>query len=520
MSAEIPTTPGEKLHGLSWLFVMIAQILSNIFPIAVLLVAGSSKNDSDWELYLAGAGIIFVTAYSLFYTLTFRFWVETNEIIVKEGLFDRTLRHVPFHRIANVAFKQNVLHRIFNVVEISLESGAGIKPEAKMTVIPLARAKLLEQQIRATQMAASELHTEVGAPENTNSTVPHHQILHRVGIGELVRLGLISNRGMIAIGAAFYFLSQSNLLPANLFKSLGAWLRETIGFAHGWFFWLAFALLSIGLILIVVRLASIAMAIFSYYNFQLHFDGQRMRSEQGLLTRQGGSTKPEGIIAQVIQDGWLYRTFNRQSLLVVLPGSIAMSEDGTTNTAMRHLSPIAKPEVVKTLIQQASGLDVNVLQWNPLHPKAFSRMSKWPSIIWLSVAALAAFGIYQKHMFVGLLFAYQLQAAAAVFIVALLIIAFNVYGNWRDARASGWCLTDKLLCVRFGHFSQTTFFVDRTEVQSLSVRESPFDAAHQMADLHIDLRAGNPLEIPELKVRYLPKAHALYLARQLRRQVG
>jgi putative membrane protein len=512
MSANIPTTPGERLHGLSWLFVMIAQILSNLFPIALLLIAGSRSGDSNWELYLAAAGIVFVTAYSLFYTLTFRFWVEPTEIIVKEGLFDRTLRHVPFHRIANVAFKQNVLHRLFHVVEISLESGAGIKPEAKMTVIPLARAKLLEQQIRSTQAAdAALLRQDAAAGLDTSAPAPQSQTLHRVGLTELIRLGLISNRGMIAIGAAFYFLSQSNLLPANLFKTLSVWLRESIGFSHGPIFWLAFALLSIVLTLIVVRLASIAMAIFSYYDFQLHFDGQRFRCEQGLLTRQGGSTKPSGIIAQVIQDGWLYRLFNRQSLLVVLPGSIAMSEDGTTNTAMRHLSPVAKPEVVRQLIQQASGPDLHALRWQPLHPKAFTRMSKWPSIVLFSLASLLAWFLYAW---------YQPALALGVLVFAIVMIGFNIYGNWRDARASGWCLTDKLICARFGHFSQTTLLVDRTEVQSLSIRESPFDEFHQMADLHIDLRAGNPLEIPELKIRYLPKAHALYLAKQLRRQTG
>jgi putative membrane protein len=512
MSAEVPSSKGEGLHAFSWLFVLIGQIGSFLFPIAVLVIAGSRKGDSDWEMYMGGIGALVATGYSLFYTLTFRFWVEAHEIIIKEGLFDRTLRHVPFQRIANIAFKQTLLHRLFRVVEISLESGAGLKPEAKMTVVPLARAKLLEQQVRQAQAHHASFDLPTTAPNQTLDapTSAPSEMIHHVGLLDLVRLGLISNRGMIAIGAGFYFLSQLNVLPKNLFKSIGIWLRENVGIAHGWAFWLIFASLSIVLILVVVRLASIAMAIFSYYNFQLHFDGERLRAEQGLLTRQGGSSKPSGIIAQVIQDGWLYRWFKRQSLLVVLPGSIAMGENGNTMTAMRHLSPIASPNDVKKLIQTASGLDVNRLQWQPLHPRAFARMSKWPSMIWLLIGATLA-GVFWIDA----------RPVAMTFVIALtlLIVGLNLYGNWHDARASGWCLTDRLLCVRFGHFTQHTIFLDRTEVQSLSVHESPFDSNHAMASLHIDLRAGNPLEVPEMKIRYLPKAHALWLASQLRKQI-
>ena len=238
MSATLPSRPGESLHSLSWVFVLLAQ-LWNLFPLLFTIVlAGRLGKNDNWELAATLVAAVALSAYSMFYSYTFRFWVEDDEIIVKEGLFDRTLRHVPFNRIQNVAFRQNLLHRIFQVVELNLESGAGAKPEAKLTVLPQARARLLEQQIRRQRVP------ELAVAE---SSLPHTHAnreigvveLHRVPLRDLVRLGLISNRGMLLIGAAFYFLNQTKLFPTNMFKQIGLVVKDWIGVAHGPGFWIA-----------------------------------------------------------------------------------------------------------------------------------------------------------------------------------------------------------------------------------------------------------------------------------------
>ena len=90
---------GERLHSFSWLFVLIAQLWNLIVPLTLVFVAGSMGKDDGWETFFALLAALMLSAYSLFYTQTFRFWVASDELIVKEGLFNRTLRHVPFARI-------------------------------------------------------------------------------------------------------------------------------------------------------------------------------------------------------------------------------------------------------------------------------------------------------------------------------------------------------------------------------------------------------------------------------------
>ena len=502
MSSSAPDRPGEKLHAFSWLFVVIAQLV-NLLPLLVtVLVAGSMSSRDGWESGAAVIGALGLSAYALFYTFTFRFWVEPDEIVVKEGLFDRTLRHVPFTRIQNVAFRQNPLHRVFGVVELNLESGAGQKPEAKLTVLPMARAKLLQLQIR--QLRAANVSADPAGAEATPET--DEALLHAVPLTDLLRLGLISNRGMVLIGASFYFLGQSNIVPKGFIKQIGRYVRDQFGLVHGPLFWLLSAVFWILLIMLVARVASMLMAIYTYSGFKLFADDGRLRVEHGLLTRQGGSTKADRIVCFLLRDGWRYRLFKRQSAEVVLPVNL-QEQNGAGASGMRYLSPMAKPEVAEVLIQQASGVALSAVSWQPLHPAAWRRGIKWPLGILSALLALALGWLIPR---------FGADAGFGSFMAYLLLSAWVVYSARRDAQASGFALISAELLIRTGYFSQITHVLPLREIQSVSLSQSPFDRQSQMANVHVDLRAGSALQVPEAVVHFLPTEVALGLATQLR----
>ena len=50
--------------------------------------------------------------------------------LVREGLLDRTQRHIPFARIHNISQQSQFFHRLLGVTVLRLDSAAGGKPEA------------------------------------------------------------------------------------------------------------------------------------------------------------------------------------------------------------------------------------------------------------------------------------------------------------------------------------------------------------------------------------------------------
>src|SRR5205085_7113836 len=94
-------------------------------------------------------GIAIVSLGSLAQYFTYRYRIEKDAVVVRSGIFERSLRHIPFSRIQNVSLQQNVLHRLFGVAEVRLESAGAAKPEAQMRVLRLRDAQELEAQIHA-----------------------------------------------------------------------------------------------------------------------------------------------------------------------------------------------------------------------------------------------------------------------------------------------------------------------------------------------------------------------------------
>jgi len=109
---------------------------------------------------------------------------------VREGVLGRTERHIAYARIQNIVQQRNPLHRWFGVTELRLESAGGARPEAVMTVITVAEAARIEAVLRGRRPGT-----------DTASPLPAAQPLLALAPDEVVRLGLVTNRGLVVVGA-------------------------------------------------------------------------------------------------------------------------------------------------------------------------------------------------------------------------------------------------------------------------------------------------------------------------------
>src|SRR5690606_21328582 len=245
---------------------------------------------------------------------------------------ERTRREIPFARIHNVVVHQNLLHRLFGVAELRLESAAGDKPEAQMRVLKLSQALELEQLIRQ----RGDVTTGEGdAPPPTDE-------LLALRLPELVRLGLISNRAMVVVAAAIGALYQ--MLPRDITENfIEQQGKQAVGYASqlhlGTTTLVAsgVALLVTGLLL--MWLMSIGLAIMQYYGFRLSEADKRLTVERGLLTRLRSSVARRRIQAWTLREGALHRLFGRRQLRVDIASGGGNEEK--QGRALKELVPLA-----------------------------------------------------------------------------------------------------------------------------------------------------------------------------------
>lgn len=209
-AAAIPAPPrDQRLHPWSWLFVLLQQLKQFLLPLLVLVVFGGRDGErDDYDNIATLVVMAILVGVSLVRYLTYRYRIGSDGLSIRSGLFNRTRREIPFARIHNVVVHQSLLHRMFGVAELRLESAGGAKPEAQMRVLRLDQALALEQLVRHRGQATPGQSAEA-SDSTTLLTLPP---------GEIVRLGLISNRGMIAMaataGAAYQMFPQKMVADA------------------------------------------------------------------------------------------------------------------------------------------------------------------------------------------------------------------------------------------------------------------------------------------------------------------
>ncbi|QOW22251.1 PH domain-containing protein [Novilysobacter avium] len=501
--AAAPAEPEHRLHPMSWLFVLVAQLKQFIVPLIALFFFGRRDEGGLWPLI--GVGVLAIG--SLWQYFTYRYAVAEDALVVRSGLLERSLRVIPFSRIHNVAVEQSVLHRVFGVAEVRLESAGGSKPEATMRVLTLADALELETLVRRRGRAGSAstrapgpamavADDGVGPDQATHAaatTAP--EPLLRMGTMDLLRLGVVSNRGMILVGAGVAAFSQTGgRLWSNLFERLGGTWETWYGANH-WpiWQWLAGGLAMLAAILLVLRLLSLLLAVLQYYGFVLSRDGRRLTVERGLLTRWRTSASRRRIQAWTLTEGLLHRWLKQRTLEV---DTAASQQEGQART-LHELAPIAPREdcdrLIGELLPQARW---HALEWQSVPMRGWWRrmLSTLPWIVLVTVALSVRLGGW------GLL--------------ALAWLPWAAVQARAEARRAGWTLGEELVAVREGWWQRYWRFAEVDKLQALRLTRSPLDRHFDTATLWLDT-AGAGARSPQLCIRYLPYASADAVYRRL-----
>lgn len=505
-STVLQAAAQQRLHPLSWLFILLQQLKSFALPLLVLLISGRGEQNPADLLGFAAAGMLAIVAVWQYFT--YRYGFLDNALVLRSGILQRNLRLIPFDRVQNVTLHQNLLHRLVGVAEVQLESaGGGMgQAEAQMRVLRLDQAHALETLVRSGRQRAfrsAEVTTTAldGAVDEPPGEAVPTLWLH-LSTRELVRLGLISNRGMLVVAAGFAYLSQTGDTVMRRFSSgieqLGL---DGMALAETWHLgpaaYTALAVLALVALLAALRLLSVVLAILQFHDFQLHAGPRELRVERGLLSRLRSHMPKRRIQAYALRESLLHRWFGRQSLRI---DRAAIEAQGGTSS-LRDLVPLATPQAMTDMLVALLPPGAWPLQhWQPLHPHAWWRKFAAPaSVVLLGTAALVVF-----------------EGPPGLWGLALLPLVYLRARVW--ARYSAWALDGGVVAFRQGWLDRHWRFAEARKLHAIELTQSPFDRRHGMATLHLDTIGASPLE-PALAIPYLGVAEAEALAAMLRAQM-
>lgn len=477
----------QRLHPLSWLFLLGATLKEIALPLVALLFFGH-KQDS-WVLW-GGLPLLGAGAWAALRAFSYRYQLGESELLVRDGVLDRTQRHIPFARIHNISQRRKLAHRLLGVTELRLESAAGGKPEAVLKVLGLDAAAALEALLRGAPGQSAAPAESAAAP------------LLTLPPGEILRLGLVSNRGLLMAGVLLGVVMQNRFLREQLgarmqapARWLGGLMQSQAATGH-WSNLALGALLALAAAFVLLRLLSVLLAFFRYHGFTLERDGERLLARHGLLTLVRSGARLPRLQSWTLEEGFLQRRLGRCRLAVTVAGARHEHGHGTEPGAnFSELAPIATPAQAHALLRLClPALDWDALRWRPLHPATVARRlighARWVLPALLAGAALDA--RYGWPLPPALLLAGCAALAAAMLWHARAWARFAAIAEAGD-----------VLLYRSGVWRRRWHILATPRLQNLSLYSSPLDRrlgiVHLRADTQGGSRSRHALDIPGLE---------------------
>jgi putative membrane protein len=497
--------PDLRLHPYSWVFDAVAQIRALFVPLIVAAIVGSRR---DIALWVPALLLVPLVGVALWRQWIYRYGFSPDGLVIHEGLLFRNVRTIDYARIENVDTERRLLHRLLNVADVRVETSTGGSAEARIRVLGLdavedMRMRIFARRAEQTDAGADIATNEAGA--RSVASTPEETLL-ALGPGELVRFGLIDNRGMILVAAALGLLGQSGFFDNVQRRAVFDWLPWRELASAGLLRQVLLAVATAAVLIAATRVLSVILAFTMLYGFRLTRAGSDLHTRYGLLTRISRTLRRPRIQSVHQTTTMLHRLFKRASLRVDLAGGAAgdpnagqQSRRGNWNELW--LAPLCVQDDAERLIRvalpQARTSDVD---WQRLAPRARWRIFRVRALLWLVVAPVPAV------WFTG-------WWAAAIVPAALPLIWLHAH---LYVKHTGWALDDDFFLLKRGWWTRKLAVVRRDRIQSVRLRDSPFDRRYGMTQLSVD-NAGTAAVSHRVALPYLDRREAERLALALYR---
>ncbi|MBP1995865.1 PH domain-containing protein [Paenibacillus eucommiae] len=497
------TSNGKRMHPVSALLAALKSMKELILPLLILIISRGFNRVEDgtelfWRLAPGGAFFVWTIVYGIFYWLMYRYSIENGQLKIELGVLVKKKQFIPLERIQTIDLTEGLLHRLFGVVRVQIQTAGGKKPEAILTAVtrqeaarlqellhpseafqnersrlvdqsgPTVQADLAdqvdhsehsghyEQSLDSAHKQISQPKEEMGAPI-TGKTAPTRPASrsYRLSTGRLIAAGMTLGSIGVAVPIIFAALSQLDQIMPNMYSRV--WNSLNLG---------AIPML-IAAVLVIAWLISIVASILKFANFSLTRTGDDLHIERGLLERRRVTLPIKRIQAIRIVEEVLWQPFGFAAIHVESAGYGKQKGESTL------LMPLLHKREIESFLREAAPHFAQPVdsELTPLPKQAWAGYLL-PDAIFFAVLS-AAVGYFFTWGWFGLL---------------LSLISF-LLGIWRF-RNGGWRLQGEMLLLRSRQISRTTVLLPKGRIQFCHIATNPWQRRKELSTFSASIASG------------------------------
>ncbi len=486
------TSDWRRTSPLAVLFFLgrfIRQFIKNftqaIAPLAAFVVAWQGSTSTKLIIAVSALATISLI-YSVLRYLFFRFRIDDDSILIRDGIFNKTQLDIRFDRIQGINEEQGPVSRMLGLVDLTFETAGSSTSEGNLPAVHRDFADSLREQLDRTPRAAVDDVVE-------GETTPESHVVMQLNSADMVRIGLSDRRVLILLAFLGPVLEQTGDRIDDYIEQYAESLVATMGgdVTSGV---LVLASLIVGAILLLTVI-SVGAAFWSYHNFTLSLDSTTLRSKAGLVTTQNISMDVKKVQRIVITQGIILRWFSRWR-------QNAQQATSKAEDKASFRIPLITAEKAESLTRrlfdtegQSFHLDVN--------DERLSRVAKRYVVTNTLIVGGVPAGLLAIPISIGV-------GPYALLTSALLLPVFLI--TRRVWKRLGWYATDDMIVKRSGFLGwRMDAFLIR-KVQRVTLRQSIFQKRRGLATLQLFLANGH-VDLPYIDIETANKLRDYVLYR-------
>ncbi len=434
--------------------------------ILLFLILKDFSEISDVRLNYIYASIIFilvflfVRAYLVF--KNFQFKIEDGHFILKQGILKKTNTSIPFERIQNVNFKQNVIQQAINVFEVNLETAGSSKTEIAIRAVSLEKANILKEII-----------TEDSKKNEAIERIKKVKPLILINFLELLKVSLTENHLQslflfLAIVLGFFQQIQ------QIFDGLGnkdlfnGFVDENANAISNSILIIALCII---LLTIIALISSFIRVFLIHFNLEAYLKKDAFEINQGLLTKKSIVLKKQKIQTITISTNPIKRFIGISFI------TFKQAVSGKINVKKNKLIRIVgcKPNQVETV--KSSLFDTTELNNSEKkHPDNYYRKRLFFMLSFLIIT-----------FYIALIYVFDsLEVLYSVFVTAPLIVFLIL----KKVKKRYYKISESLLLVGNGLLETHLTYLEIFKVQNIKLKQNIFQERANVADLILQTASG------------------------------
>lgn len=439
-----------------------------IVPIIVSFISFSK----DYFLYvISGIALLLVifTVFSIISWLRFTYVVTDDELQMEWGIFVRKKRYISKGRIQSIDLTVNVLHRIFKLAKVQIETaGSGTEAEASLTAVKLTEAERLHKELKGYSKTVALSQQDVDDYDETR--VPFYQISNK----RLFIAGTTSGSiGFLLAVIAFFFSEVEQFIPKYVYNDTVNWMVSLSVFL---------LIIVISITLFILWLLGIAGTMVKFWNFRIERHENELFITRGLFEKKQTTIPLKRIQAIGIEESIFRQPFGYATIFAEVAGNV--EDSGGAFVLYPMLKKKEAEELLLSLLP-AYTLPKGKMQTLPKRALKYYLLRACVPMVLISIAILIFLPTFSW--------------------TTLILLAIGIWFGYLRYRDAGFLLEKERIILTYRKWYKQTLIVFHKRIQTMEKQQHIIHRKQHLANIEVSILGnyslGSHYKIKELEER-------------------